>query len=174
MIIADMSVGARGFSFLARDDRDRFVLVEKVRQTLGPRLFAWCLMGTHFHATVEGPVEAARRSLAIAFRAYARWFGRRHGEPGALLRGPPTGNPKTSAFELFRTIQYVHANPLKTKKPLARNELDYPWSSAREFAGLSLAGIANVGRARELLGPHASGVVTQGPPLAGLERALCP
>jgi hypothetical protein len=72
-------------------------------------------------------------------------------------------------------IRYVHKNPLDTHPPLVAHAVEFPWSSARAYAGLTRASPANPERARTLLGPDAHGVTPSLPfKLASLEPASSP
>ncbi len=174
--IHHLSTGARARLALVRDDADRFELVARVREHLNALLLAYCVMDTHVHFVVEGPAEHTERWLAAALTAYVRAFRRRHRlDADEVLRGPIHAYPAPpSPDELARTIHYVHENPVAAD--VVADALHYEWSSARAFAGLSLAGFANVPRAVELLGPGSRRFERPRglPSLAGLDPAPAP
>jgi hypothetical protein len=173
--IHHLAAGAAATNKLVHDDRDRLALVRRTSSAFGPRLLAYCLMDTHLHAVVEGTEDAARETLGLVLRGYARFFNARHGtSTGPLLRGPVHATRKTTPFELARTINYDHENPLRTSTPLAASAVAYEWSRARAFAGFTRAPLANIARARTVLGDEATRVRARRPMLADLEPVPYP
>jgi hypothetical protein len=173
--VVHLNAGARSRQRLVISDSDRADLLGRLRAALGDGLLAYCLMDTHVHGVVEGREGVA--SAAAALRAYARSFNRRHGlgGGGGLLRGPVHATPVPDPEELARAIRYVHENPVRTNPPMARRAIDFEWSSARDFAGLSADPAANVSRARALLGPsRAARAVGFVPAIAPLDRSRVP
>jgi len=155
--IHHFTAGARGSEPLVDDDEDRHALLASMRRALGERVLGYCVMGTHAHVVAEGGAAPLARRLEHELVTYTRAFNRRHGRRGRLLRGPVAWAPRIECGrELARALHYVHENPLQTRTPLVAHAHEYPWSSRRAFAGLSLATHANTGRARELLGKDAS------------------
>jgi hypothetical protein len=152
-----LTTGGRGFERLVLDDRDRWDLVERVRGALGASLLAWCIMDTHLHVVAEGPAGLLAPRLDAALLAYARAFNRRHGRRGGLLRGPSAATAVPGPFELGRAIRYVHEIPVSAD--LAADAIEWPWSSARAFAGLLRERLASVERARALVDPRAIGML---------------
>ena len=71
-----------------RDDVDRrflLTLLSRVPRRFGPRVHAYCLMGTHYHAVVEGATERLSPAVQWFQGHYAREFNARHGRRGALF-----------------------------------------------------------------------------------------
>jgi hypothetical protein len=167
-----LTAGGRGFERLVLDDRDRWDLVERVRGALGASLLAWCIMDTHLHVVAEGAAGLLTRRLDAALLAYARAFNRRHGRRGGLLRGPSAATPVPGPFELGRAIRYVHENPVSAD--LAADAIEWPWSSARAFAGLVRERLASVARARALVDPRAIGMLGRPVTLAEAAPADAP
>jgi hypothetical protein len=168
-----LTVGARGDLPIVCDDEDRYGLIDRVSAALGHALLAYCVMDTHLHVVADGPPGHVRRRLEAGLKAYLRSFNRRH-SGGGVLRGPIDARPIADEDELLRTIRYDHDNPVRTRNPLVDRAIDFPWSSARAFAGLSLARAANVARAVARLGPAAYRLTAPRPPLADLEPSRTP
>jgi hypothetical protein len=76
--------------------------------------------------------------------------------------------------ELARQIAYVHENPVRLRSPIVSEDVHFEWSSARAYAGLSLARFTNVARALTLLGKERRRVVRRPVPLADLAPARFP
>lgn len=146
-----LNAGARERYRLFKDDVDRRVAIALIAGLLGQRRpLAWALLDTHLHvlaAEIAGEVPAADL-VARAMMRYTRAFNERHGYEGTLLRGPVHATPKTSAFEVARTISYIHDNPGLEPRyvPL--------FTSAREYAGLVVEPIGDPVAGRALAGPN--------------------
>src|SRR5262245_11168215 len=172
MNVFHLIIGARGSTRLVLDDVDRVSLLRRVRSQLGGPMLAHCLLDTHGHFVAEGEGEPLRASVDMAFRIYARSFNARHQEE-VFLRGPVTALEAPSERELARMIHYVHAQPLPPK--IVAEPIQFEWSSARAYAGLSRTGLTDLGRARALLGrEHAWRVRVVAPALADLEPMPVP
>lgn len=165
--------GAHESLRLVRDDADRSALVSRIVAGFGDALLAYCIMDTHIHLVVEAARDDARTRSRRLLRAHVRSFGVRH-RSRLLLRGPVEVLPIASAFELGRTIRYVHENPTKTHEPIVTRPEAFEWSSARAFAGLVRAGHPNVPRCRELLAQHARWALPPRASLAIAERRSVP
>jgi hypothetical protein len=100
--------------------------------------------------------------------AYAHVFLPRHSLNGPLLRATPYGEHVESEKQIARGLAYFHRNPVTAK--ITSKELAFPWSSAREFAGLSVAGLANVERVKHLMGGKLEGVVQRAVVPHGLDH----
>jgi len=133
---------------LFRDDaeRERFVaqLSERV-ETYEIRLYAWCLMLTHFHLYLETPRANLGRfmhSLETAYTVYSNLRRERHGPlVGRYKAKPVEGDDYHLALS-----RYVHINPVRTtaarKLPVAERLQrlnDYRWSSYRAYVGETTA-----------------------------------
>jgi hypothetical protein len=167
-----LNAGAARRLRLVLEARDGFDLLVRLVATLGARLLAYCVMHTHLHLVVEGPLAEILPLTNDALWGYTQSFNRRHGLSGPLLRGPVTAIAKHDAFELMRTIDYVHDNPTACDPPIVERAVHFEWSSARAFAGLSLAPFPNVARARALLGRER--VRLRRPELADLDAVAVP
>jgi hypothetical protein len=174
MNVDHLNAGARGSTGLVLDDADRFALLGRLVESFGDALLGYCLMDTHLHVLAEGQPARTRAALTRGLRAYARSFNARHAREGPLLRGPVEAIRAPGPAELARMLRYLHENPLRTRDPIVSREVDYVWSSARSFAGLSRAAFPNVDRMRALLGSRARPFTRSPVPLAGLEPARVP
>src|SRR4051794_21650100 len=79
---------ATGGALLYVDDEDRRWFRDQLRSAL--RAFqltchAWCLMGTHYHVILEGPLTRLSPTMHRLDGRYATWFNERHGRRGRLF-----------------------------------------------------------------------------------------
>ncbi len=129
---------------LFRDDaeRERFVeqLAERV-EAYGVRLYAYCLMLTHFHLYLETPRANLGRFMHSVETAYTVYGNRRRER-----HGPMVGRYKAKPVEGDRyhlaLSRYVHLNPVRTTAARARPEEErrtqlrnYRWSSYQAYGG---------------------------------------
>ena len=105
------------------------------KQTLGCRVYAYCLMTNHVHLIVDpGPKAAhlARLMKRVAGR-HTRYANERTGRSGALWEGRYKSSPIDTDAYLLACTRYVELNPVRAgmvERPEA-----YPWSSYRAHVG---------------------------------------
>jgi hypothetical protein len=116
--VQHLNAGAARRLRLVLEARDAFDLLGRLVAAHGARLLAYCVMHTHLHLVIEGPLAEIVPLTNDALWGYTQSFNRRHGLSGPLLRGPVTAIAKHDAFELMRTIDYVHDNPTSCDPPI--------------------------------------------------------
>ena len=118
-------------TMLFRDDRDRLMfalLLGWAIRRFGLRLHAYCLMGTHYHAIVEGPTERVSRAVQWFQSHHAREYNARHGRRGALFAERFASWVISTDEHLEAATAYVLANPVEAG--LVSKPEDWPWSWA--------------------------------------------
>src|SRR4051812_5442577 len=112
-----------------RDDDDfrlfRRMLLAAARRS-GWRLFAYCLMPTHYHVVLETSVASLSRGMHRLNGRYARFFNERHERSGALFQGRFHARVIDSDEYLERLGAYVPDNPVRAE--LYDTSADWPWS----------------------------------------------
>lgn len=120
-----------------------------------------------YKANDENPISL-NESIGILMRSYTNAINRAYGRTGSLFRQGckakcgwlnqfiTLGDLDYFPYELERYLNYdrvcfdyIHNNPVKGK--LVKNATDYPWSSAREYEGLSEECISNVELGKALM-----------------------
>jgi putative transposase len=117
---------------LFRDDEDRhafLVLLKRAVRRWNLGLHAYCLMGTHYHAVVDGPVERLSSALQWLQGHYAREHNARHGRRGALFAERYSSWVIHDEEHFHATLAYVLANPVRAG--LVRDPAAWPWSAVR-------------------------------------------
>jgi REP element-mobilizing transposase RayT len=135
-------VTSRGWErrVVARDDRDRqrwFDLLDRVATRCGWRVFAWVLLGNHFHLYLRTPQPNLSAGMHDLNSGYASGFNRRYRRCGALFQGRFKAilvEDESHALELTR---YIHLNPVRAR--LVERPEDYGWSSYQDFLGVRKA-----------------------------------
>jgi putative transposase len=121
----------------------RALLVQAVRRwNLG--FHAYCLMTTHYHAVVDGPVERLSPAVQWFQSHYAREHNIRFERRGALFRSRFSSWVIDDASHYENTIAYILDNPVRAG--LVRRAEDWPWS----WSAVTSSGPRVRGRARPL------------------------
>lgn len=122
-----------GKQLIYEDDDDRRVFLHLLRTSLsetGVELFAWCLMGNHFHLLLHGDITRISKCMQKLCSSYARWFNEKAGRVGHLFQDRFYSEPINSDSYLLTVVRYIHDNP--EKGHIAPTNA-YPWSSYREY-----------------------------------------
>lgn len=119
---------ARADIYLDDGDRRAFLAVlAQVDERFGWRLFAYCLMGNHYHLLVETPRANLSRGMRQLNGVYTQRFNRAHGRVGHLFQGRYKAILVEREAHLLELCRYVVLNPVRAGM-VARAE-DWPWSS---------------------------------------------
>lgn len=122
--------------FTSDTDRRVFLtyLIEIIRR-FNLSLFAYCLMGNHFHflvAVKDAPLEAAMKDLLSHYALYFNW---KHERVGHLFQGRYGALLCKNLDYIIRLVAYIHMNPVRAG--LAEAPARWAWSSHDEFMRLS-------------------------------------
>ena len=118
-------------AWLFRDPTDGRMFVSLLRVAVvrcGLGLHAYCLMGTHYHAVVDGPTEQLSRAIQWFQSHYAREHNARHGRRGALFAQRFSSWVIHDEEHLEAAIEYVLMNPVRAG--LVAEPSSWPWSGA--------------------------------------------
>ena len=105
---------ARG-EFVFDDEYEAVEFVETlrgVRDLDGWTIFAWCLMGNHFHLVLKTRNVDLWRSMARLQGTVSRRYNRRHGYLGRLWQSRYRARVITSDDYFRQVVAYVHLNPV--------------------------------------------------------------
>lgn len=122
-----------GLQLIFEDDTDREFFLRVLHEessSAGAQVFAWCLMGNHFHLILQAPMESVSSLMRCLCSRYAYVFNVRHERKGHLFQERFKSEPIDSDAYLLTAVRYVHENPQKAG--LAEMDI-YPWSSYREY-----------------------------------------
>ncbi|MFN0131940.1 MAG: REP-associated tyrosine transposase [Phycisphaerales bacterium] len=135
--------------------RDEFVdVLIAARRRHGFRLIAWVVMPEHFHLLIvptaglgtgsDVPAILIGIKKTLAARVLRRWCEASWSGLAGITAADGTARfwqagggfdrNVRDEFELERTIEYIHHNPVE--RGLVRSSLDWRWSSARWYAGV--------------------------------------
>jgi REP element-mobilizing transposase RayT len=136
--------GRRGI-FLDDPDRERFLLqLAESLETYGVVLYAYALMGNHYHLLVQTPRGNLARFCQRLNTAYALYARYRQKTVGHILQGRYGARLVESEDYLGRVARYIHLNPARTREvralpPAEQAErlLAYRWSSLPGYLAAS-------------------------------------
>lgn len=124
--------------FLTDDDRRRFLrLLADIVDRNRWRLFAYCLMDTHYHLALTTPERNLGAGMGRLNQVYAQWFNHRHDRVGHLFQERYWSELLESEAHTLALVRYIAQNPVRAG--LCHRPEAWKWSSARATAGLVTA-----------------------------------
>ena len=100
--------------FEDEQDNEKFLeILEECRAISGYKIFAYCLMGNHFHLLVkfeEEPIEQAMKRICGRF---VYWYNTKYGRVGHLFQDRFKSEPINDDKYFLSCIRYIHQNPQK-------------------------------------------------------------
>jgi putative transposase len=131
-----MSRGNRK-SMIVDDDDDRRMFMKTFSETARDcdvRVYASCLMGTHYHALLDTPRSNLSEFIRTLNTEYSKAFNRRHERVGHTFEQRFHSLVVQREKYLRRVARYVALNPVKAR--LCPDAADWPWGTHRATAGL--------------------------------------
>jgi putative transposase len=132
-----MSRGNRK-SLIVEDDDDRRTFSQIVSETAEDcqvRIYACCLMGTHYHVLLDTPRANVSDFFCRLNSSYSSAFNRRHARVGHTFEQRFESCVVQREKYLRRVARYVVLNPVKAG--LCRDAAAWAWSTYRATAGLA-------------------------------------
>lgn len=118
--------------FLENRDYEAFLhTLAELHHRWGVEVFAYCLMGNHYHVCLRTPEGNLSRVMRHLDGLYTQRFNRRHRRDGALFRGRYNALVLDKDNYLSQVVRYIHLNPVEAG--LAREPKSYRWSSHRWY-----------------------------------------
>lgn len=130
---------ARRTIFETRSDMERFLeLLAQASQRGEIEVHAYALLTTHYHLLVRSPIGALSAAMQRVQTAYSRAFNRGRRRDGPLVRGRFASKEIRSRLYRRTVVRYIDRNPVAAG--IVRRAADYPYGSARLYAGGSSEG----------------------------------
>jgi putative transposase len=118
------------------DDEDRQSFADRFGRDViqqSWRLYAFCLMGNHYHLLIETPEANLARGMRRLNSVYTQAFNRRHCRVGHALQGRYKAIVVDRDAYLLELCRYVVLNPVRAR--LVEDPTEWPWSSYAAIAG---------------------------------------
>jgi putative transposase len=118
------------------DDRDRLALLTiltRALRTCDARLFAFCLMGNHYHLVVQTPQANLSVLMHRVNSPFSLCFNQRHARRGQVFDGRFKALHVDRDAYLLEVCRYVDLNPVRAG--LVRSPGQWVWSSYRAHTG---------------------------------------
>jgi len=136
-------VGGEGMPFGDEDLATRFVqLLRKVVERDGMVVYAWVLMGNHYHLVVRMGAASLSRSMKTMQQEVTRTRNRKAKIYGPLWQGRFKAKRVGDEGYLGQLIAYIHLNPVNAG--LVDELKKYRWSGHRDVLGLRRRPIVSV------------------------------
>ena len=116
------------------DRRRHLALLDRTVRRHRWLVFAYCLMGNHFHLVVQVPDANLSAGMQELLGEYARYWNSRHERSGHLFLNRFSCTPIESDGHLRGAVRYVDLNPVRAS--LVFRPEQWPWSSYRALVGL--------------------------------------
>lgn len=116
-------------------DREVFIKLLGLTVTIYRwRLYAYCVMGNHFHLVLDTPDANVAAGMQYLKGRYAQWFNRAKGREGALFERRYWDRLAWSEAYVLALARYVVLNPVRVGWRQSPEE--WPWSSYAATLGL--------------------------------------
>jgi len=103
--------------FLDRRDREHFLeLLAMMRDLYRVHVYAYVLMGNHYHLLIGTPEANASRAIQWLNVSYGMWHNKRHHLAGHLFQGRFKGILVEGGEWGLELSVYMHLNPVVTKR----------------------------------------------------------
>lgn len=105
------------------------------RDECGYTVYAYCLMGNHFHILLRTGKETIDATIKRIAGSYAYWFNWKYRRCGHLFQDRFKSEPVEDDVYFLTVLRYIHQNPVKAH--ICRTAEEYPYSSMAEYLGKS-------------------------------------
>jgi len=147
--------------FRDRGDREDFVdRLAKLCETKALSVYAWTLLGTHFHLLVRSGNQSLSQSMRQLLTGYVVNFNRRHKRYGHLFQNRYKSILCEEDPYLLELTRYIHLNPLRARVVKDLRELRvYPWAGHSAIMGKQERGWQDVGAVLGYFGRRKKGAM---------------
>lgn len=116
------------------DDSERHLFLTTLKRVCADasaRVFAYCLMGNHFHIAIQAATIPLSTIMQRLLTRYAAIFNRRHHRVGHLFQSRHKAVVCVNEAYLQRLIHYIHQNPVRAG--FVKEAREWRWSSVRDY-----------------------------------------
>ena len=130
-----MSRGNRAEFIFGEDSwKEYFIeVLERTSERYDVEVYAYCIMGNHYHLLVGVPLGMLSRIMHIIQSSYGSYIRRTQKWIGHVFAGRYKSLCVEKENYLLQLSRYIHLNPVR--EGIARAPEEYFWSSYRYYAG---------------------------------------
>lgn len=141
-----MSRGIEGKQIFLDDEDRHFFLnhLESLLEKTGYLLYAWCLMGNHYHLLIRVNDYPLGNFMRVLNGRYAQYFRKKIGTRGYLFQDRYKSIVTQDQHYIEEMVRYIHLNPIRVGLCNTIMDLDkYPWSGHSAIVGMQSWQIQN-------------------------------
>ncbi|MDD3926350.1 MAG: transposase [bacterium] len=119
-----------------QDEKDRELFLEllgDITEQFEWQLYAYCLMGNHYHLLLETPGGELSRGMQKLNSVYTQKFNRKHNRTGHIFQGRFKSLLVEKENYLLELCRYISLNPVRAG--MVKDPSDWHWSSYRATIG---------------------------------------
>lgn len=112
-------------------DNEKFLEVLRDYKAIsGYKIFAYCLMGNHFHLLMQFNKEPIEQAMKRICGRFVYWYNVKYGRTGHLFQDRFKSEPIDNDRYFLACLRYIHQNPVKAG--ISKIE-QYPYSSYNSY-----------------------------------------
>lgn len=120
--------------FMTEVDLKRFIVnLDRFKQRFNFKLYAFCLMPTHFHLLIEVSDVPLSKIMQVISTAYSMYFNKKYDFVGHVFQGRFKSIIVDKDEYLLQVVRYIHLNPVRAR--LVKHPGDFQWSSYNDYLG---------------------------------------
>ena len=138
--------------FEDEQDNEKFLeILEECRAISGYKIFAYCLMGNHFHLLMRFDSEPIEQSMKRIGSRFAYWYNTKYGRVGHLFQDRFKSEPIDDDSYFLSCVRYIHQNPQKA----GICDMDkYEYSSYRTYLNRKEKGLVDISMLYSIIKPE--------------------
>lgn len=118
--------------FVSKGDYQKFLeYIQTGKEKFKFYLYAYCLMGNHYHLLLETPLPNISRIMQYINTAYTVYYNVKRKSCGHLFQGRYKSIVVDGDSYLQELTRYIHLNPVRAR--IVERVEEYPWSSYHEY-----------------------------------------
>ena len=128
--------------FISKTDYQKFLeYIQKSKEKFKFYLYAYCLMGNHYHLLLETTQANISRVMQHINTSYTVYYNVKRKRCGHVFQGRYKSIVVEADSYLLELTRYIHLNPVRAK--IAGSPEKYPWSSYHEYIKKTNKGIVD-------------------------------
>lgn len=118
--------------FQEEEDFRRFIaIMQKHKEKVGFKIYAYCLMGNHIHIMIGADSEPLGNVIKRVSASYVLWFNKKYDRVGHLFQERFRSEPIEDDGYFLTCLRYIFQNPVKAG--IAGRCDNYMWTNYGDF-----------------------------------------